>query len=650
MSAQPPNSTTISADIRLVDPSLIDQNPYQPADRRVFQPADLQDLASVRDSGLLQTPIVRVHPQDAARFQMIDGWRRRAAWLLFRPGEPLPVMVKASDDATLFADMIIANVARLNLNDLQKIELLKRATKEFGMTQLAAGKLIGLATQSAVSNLLGLDKLPSEVKQLIAEGKLAQRNARALRTLEKLAPKKVVEIAQASVSQDNPEAFIDDAITELLTDKGCDLSHAPFPLGWPLVPIPLAQAINSMTELIACKGCPFFFVRDDDPRCGNKDCYALKCAQAMPEHLAKCAQKLGIAVAASAEKTTVVYSGVDGQNDYALSQVLPKLLKQQANFLRLAEYVEPKKRQGYNGDYNRERYLGSRYVMLVTTDAKTLNEWQKADTAKRTEIKKETRAEEIAAESDAQKKKRIDKEKADELERREERAAFNKEKHDSLWLLAHTAPIVAAQIEIAGPAFLRFVANELGEGRSVSGEYFGEMNAHIKEIDEQIEDTRAQDEKLRLIKERMVYGVLAHAIAGSYGSKPETVYHFGDVCEEVERICVSDYNDEGDERFGIKLPSGWDKPPVHHTAFSCWQCGVFAPGERLTKRDVDEFGWVNLWVEDDADHGGVFCSEAHHQVYLSAQSKSARKPGDAKPGNTKPTKAPKAAKAKRGKK
>ncbi len=62
----------------------IEPNPFQ--SRTHFAPRALEDLArSISQSGILQPVVVRPHPADTNRYQLVVGERRWREWTLFQP-------------------------------------------------------------------------------------------------------------------------------------------------------------------------------------------------------------------------------------------------------------------------------------------------------------------------------------------------------------------------------------------------------------------------------------------------------------------------------------------------------------------------------------------------------------------------------------
>src|SRR5574337_538196 len=121
-----------------LDPKLIDPNPFQQASR--LADADLSDLDSIREIGLLQIPTVRPHPDVAGRYQRISGHRRQAAWIKLRPGELMPNDVQLFvSDREMFEHLVMENADRRDLNAIEKALTLQRYMQTFQVGQGEAG-------------------------------------------------------------------------------------------------------------------------------------------------------------------------------------------------------------------------------------------------------------------------------------------------------------------------------------------------------------------------------------------------------------------------------------------------------------------------------------------------------------------------------
>src|SRR3972149_5190342 len=210
--------------LTLIDPALIDPNPYQPGTRLEFTPENLADLESIREK-LLQPFIVRPHPDAAGRYQQSFGHRRLAAWKLYRFGEPIPCYVEDLedlDDRAMFRQMVLENEQRLDTNSIEKALTLQAYIQAFGVTQAEAGQLYGLRTQSAVSNLLRLLQLPDPIQAYVAAGEVPERLARLLIPIARIFPQDAARIAQAIAQAEgnNKQMAGEEGIEHLLRQRG----------------------------------------------------------------------------------------------------------------------------------------------------------------------------------------------------------------------------------------------------------------------------------------------------------------------------------------------------------------------------------------------------------------------------------------------
>jgi ParB family chromosome partitioning protein len=158
---------------------LLDLNPYQP--RGALAPDRLQALAdSIRASGIVQPILVR---RVGARFQIIAGERR------FRAAQQLglatvPVAVREVPDDRLLELALIENIQREELTALEEAQAYQRLHDEFRLTQEEIARRVG-RDRSTVANTLRLLRLPREVRELLAAGRLDAGHARALLALDR---------------------------------------------------------------------------------------------------------------------------------------------------------------------------------------------------------------------------------------------------------------------------------------------------------------------------------------------------------------------------------------------------------------------------------------------------------------------------------
>ena len=169
---------------------------YQP--RKTMDDAKLAELAeSIRAQGVIQPIVVRDlgRPSKAGgpRYEIIAGERRwRATRLAGLAG--IPAVVREVDDRTVVAMALIENIQREDLNPLEEAQALQRLIEEFALTHASAAEAVG-RSRAAVSNLLRLLELPTEIRALLEARQLEMGHARALLTL---APAAAIALAKQS--------------------------------------------------------------------------------------------------------------------------------------------------------------------------------------------------------------------------------------------------------------------------------------------------------------------------------------------------------------------------------------------------------------------------------------------------------------------
>ena len=180
--------------IRRISVSLIDPSPFQA--RHHFDPEHLQGLAeSITTHGVIQPVVVR---EAGERYILIAGERRwRASTLAGLP--TVPAIVRQVPENEILELTLIENIQREDLNPIETAEAFARLARDAGLThdQIAArtGK-----TRTTVTNFLRLLKLPAEVRDWVASGKLSMGHARALLAVPTQAAQKV--LATRIVTQD----------------------------------------------------------------------------------------------------------------------------------------------------------------------------------------------------------------------------------------------------------------------------------------------------------------------------------------------------------------------------------------------------------------------------------------------------------------
>ncbi|MEP3345145.1 MAG: ParB/RepB/Spo0J family partition protein [Litoreibacter sp.] len=174
------NSSVVSSD-KLIPIERIEPNPDQP--RRDFVKADLEELAeSIRAKGIIQPLIVRAHPKDAGRFEIVAGERRWRAAQIAQIHE-VPIVLRELDDTEVLEIAIIENIQRADLNPVEEALGYRQLQDKFGHTQEQLASALG-KSRSYIANLMRLLNLPDGVVQLLRQGDLTTGHARALITTE----------------------------------------------------------------------------------------------------------------------------------------------------------------------------------------------------------------------------------------------------------------------------------------------------------------------------------------------------------------------------------------------------------------------------------------------------------------------------------
>ncbi|MFF2372073.1 ParB/RepB/Spo0J family partition protein [Agromyces sp. NPDC058110] len=228
--------TVPGARLARLDPEDIVPNAVQP--RSVFDPDDLAELVhSVREFGVLQPIVVRPHPEQNGKYELVMGERRlratKAAGL-----DSIPAVIKDTANEDMLRDALLENLHRSQLNPLEEASAYQQLLADFGITQEELASRIG-RSRPQISNTLRLLKLPEPVQIRVAAGVLSAGHARAIlatggdtATMQRFADKIVneelsVRAAEAAATSEAPAAsrvkpaagkrqdFLDDLATRM---------------------------------------------------------------------------------------------------------------------------------------------------------------------------------------------------------------------------------------------------------------------------------------------------------------------------------------------------------------------------------------------------------------------------------------------------
>jgi ParB family chromosome partitioning protein len=181
LSALIPDAPEPRTGITELDIDLLRSNEYQPRQR--VDDGHLEELAqSIKTHGVIQPIVVR--RVDSGSYEIIAGERR---WRAARQAglRRVPVVVReveAQSRQGVLEMALIENIQRENLNAIEEGLAYRRLGDEFHLTQDAIALAVG-KDRSTVANMVRLLKLPEEVQQEVAAGRLSMGHARALLAL-----------------------------------------------------------------------------------------------------------------------------------------------------------------------------------------------------------------------------------------------------------------------------------------------------------------------------------------------------------------------------------------------------------------------------------------------------------------------------------
>lgn len=149
--------------------------------RKVFDQNKIKELAdSIISNGLIQ-PIV-VNKLVDGKYGIIAGERRYRACLLAGIKQ-VPVILKNVDEKQILEIALIENIQRQELTVIEEAEAYQALIDEHGYSQAEVANNIG-KSRSHVANILRLNTLPKQVKDLVNDGSLSMGHARCLVGIE----------------------------------------------------------------------------------------------------------------------------------------------------------------------------------------------------------------------------------------------------------------------------------------------------------------------------------------------------------------------------------------------------------------------------------------------------------------------------------
>ncbi len=167
-----------STGLRNLPIERVQPNPKQP--RKFFAPENLAELTeSIKVRGILQPVVVR---RKGDNYELVAGERRWRAATQAGLHE-IPAIVKEFSDRDALQAALVENIQRQDLDPLEEAEAYHRLINDHTMTQEQVAAAVG-KSRVAVTNSLRLLKLPKNIMDMLADGRLTAGHARALLMVE----------------------------------------------------------------------------------------------------------------------------------------------------------------------------------------------------------------------------------------------------------------------------------------------------------------------------------------------------------------------------------------------------------------------------------------------------------------------------------
>lgn len=198
------DSSSAKDELKQIPVDLIQRGKYQP--RRDMVPEALEELAeSIKAQGVMQPIVIR--PIAGNKYEIIAGERRWRATQLAGL-DKIPAVIRDVPDEAAIAMALIENIQREDLNPIEEAIALKRLQDEFELTHQEVAEAVG-KSRTAVTNLLRLIALDTEVKKLLEHGDIEMGHARAVLSLEPLQQREVAQqVVSKGISVRQTEALV----------------------------------------------------------------------------------------------------------------------------------------------------------------------------------------------------------------------------------------------------------------------------------------------------------------------------------------------------------------------------------------------------------------------------------------------------------
>jgi len=181
-------------DVTEINIDEIRSNPYQP--RKTFDIETLNELAkSIKEYGVVQPIIVK---KSIKGYELIAGERRTKAAKIAGL-QKIPAIIKDFNDQEMMEIALLENIQREDLNPIDEATSINNIIKLRGYTQEEFANKFG-KSRTYVTNILGLLKLPEDVKKMVEKKNISMSHARVLSKMDD--DEKVVQLAKQVISEE----------------------------------------------------------------------------------------------------------------------------------------------------------------------------------------------------------------------------------------------------------------------------------------------------------------------------------------------------------------------------------------------------------------------------------------------------------------
>ncbi len=201
----------------MININLLQRGQFQPRREIDIDSENLAGLAeSIANQGIIEPIIVRLIGND--KYEIIAGERRWRAALKAGLNE-VPCIIREFSDEESMVIALLENIQREDLNVIEEAQAYNLLCSRLSLTHTALADKLG-KSRPYVSNIIRLNDLCEEVKELLRRGELEMGHARALLSLDKKIQLEVaLTIVQKGLTVRDTEQLVSKILTPAKTKE-----------------------------------------------------------------------------------------------------------------------------------------------------------------------------------------------------------------------------------------------------------------------------------------------------------------------------------------------------------------------------------------------------------------------------------------------